>query len=343
MNKLTYLLLFVLCVFISLTGQAQSTPENTSVQTISFGSCNNQSKPQPMWQFVVQNDPDLWIWLGDNIYGDTENMSIMATKYAKQKRNSEYLKLKAQCPTIGIWDDHDYGTNDGGKEFAAKKGSQREFCNFFDLDPEHPLRFQEGVYQSYYYGEGDQKVKVILLDTRYFRDSLVVIGKARDKYCVPNMTGDILGEKQWTWLEQELTNSDAKINILCSSIQFLPEEHRFEKWSNFPAARARLFQLIKKTQPERLLILSGDRHIAELSRFDLEGLKYPLYEITSSGITHTWSEPNEEDNKYRLGELIIQKNFGVLRINWQPEGPQVITEIRGLGNQLFLQEKLDWE
>lgn len=326
-----------------LNAQASSDPTH-NLQTISFGSCNNQAKPQAMWQFVLQNDPDLWVWLGDNIYGDSENMTVMALKYAKLKRNREYIRLENHCPVIGTWDDHDYGLNDGGKEHRVKKQSQREFFNFFSIPVSDPIRKQEGVYRSYFFGEGDRKVKVILLDTRYFRDSLEVRGQARDKYCVANKEGDILGEAQWAWLEQELANSDAAINLLCTSIQFIPTQHNFEKWANFPKARTRLFKLITATQPNKLIILSGDRHIAEVSRFDLEGLNYPLYEITSSGITHTWHEEREEENRYRQGDLIIRKNFGLLRIDWSAKGkPKVITEIRGLGNELFLQERLQWE
>lgn len=343
MQQQRYFLALFLLTLSSLCLNAQVSDPARNLQTISFGSCNNQAKPQPMWQFVLQNDPDLWVWLGDNIYGDSENMKVMALKYNKQKRNPEYVKLRKHCPIIGTWDDHDYGLNDGGKEHRVKRKSQHEFFNFFNVPATDPIRKQEGVYQSYFFGEGARKVKVILLDTRYFRDSLQVMGQARKKYCVANQEGDILGEAQWAWLEQELANSDAAINLLCTSIQFIPTQHNFEKWANFPKARARLFQLITATQPNKLILLSGDRHIAEVSRFDLEGLDYPLYEITSSGITHTWHEVREEDNRYRQGELIIRRNFGLLRIDWRNEdAPKVITEIRGLGNKLFLQEYLEW-
>ncbi len=344
MKKYPFRFLLFLFGFAPMLLWAQSPEPIEALQTISFGSCNNQEKPQPMWQFVVQTNPDLWVWLGDNIYGDSDNMKVMAQKYSKQKRNPEYIKLQKQCPIIGTWDDHDYGVNDGGKEWKAKRGSQKQFYDFFGLSAINPLRKRNGVYQSYSYGTGDKKVKVILLDTRYHRDSLEVRGVARNKYCVPNMEGDILGEEQWKWLEEELTNSDAVINILCTSIQLIPDKHNFEKWANFPQARLRLFELIKKTQPAKLIVLSGDRHIAEVSRFDLEGLDYPLYEITSSGITHTWPVVKEEENPYRLGDLIIKRNFGLLRINWNEEGgPKVLTEIRGLGNELFLQQELNWE
>lgn len=343
MKKIHFFLFLLMAILGPMELLAQATDSVTPLQTIAFGSCNNQEKPQPMWQFVVQTNPDLWIWLGDNIYGDSGDERVMGRKYAKQKNNPEYVKLRHQCEVIGTWDDHDYGLNDGGKEWKGKEVSKRAFHNFFGRAISDPIRKRPGVYDSYTYGEGAQKVKVILLDTRYFRDSLEVRGIARKKFCIPNIDGDILGEAQWQWLEKELSNSDAAINILGTSIQCIPDQHHFEKWANFPQARLRLFNLIKKTQPAKLVLLSGDRHIAEVSRFDLEGLDYPLYEITSSGITHTWSTEREEENPYRLGDLIIKRNFALLRINWEGENPRVLAEVRGLGNELFLQQALDWE
>ncbi len=332
----------LLCFGFTLTAQEESPANFAPLQSISFGSCNNQAKPQPMWQFVRQNNPQLWIWLGDNIYADTKDMKLMRFKYVRQKGNREYQKLLNDCKIIGTWDDHDYGVNDGGSEYPKRAESQQLMLDFLDVPADSPARKRPGVYQTYTYGEGAQKVKVILLDTRYFRDSLKILGKGMDKRCLPNIKGDILGEAQWKWLEAELTNSDAAMHLICSSIQVIPEQHRFEKWANFPEARGRLFNLLLQTQPKRVVFLSGDRHIAEISRFDLEGLESPLYEITSSGITHTWREKREEENRYRLGELIIRRNFGVMQINWSDGVPRIIAEIRGLGNELFLQQELDW-
>jgi alkaline phosphatase D len=31
---------------------------------VAFGSCNNQELPQEMWKEIVEQQPDLWIWMG---------------------------------------------------------------------------------------------------------------------------------------------------------------------------------------------------------------------------------------------------------------------------------------
>ena len=309
------------------------------LQTIAFGSCNDHTKSQEMWKHIVKNKPELWIWLGDNIYADTENMHTMAKKYTKQKNQIDYRRLLACCPVIGTWDDHDYGVNDGGKEFPKKKESKKLMLDFLDVPKDAAVRKREGAYQSYTFGEEGKKIKMILLDARYFRDELERSLMKGMRY-VKNMEGDILGEAQWSWLEKELTNSDAQIHLIASGIQILPKEHGYEKWANFPKARQRFLDLMKKTNPQKPILLTGDRHVSEISKIDLEGLDTPLYEVTASGLTHSWSTRSAEPNQYRVGEMVIEKNFAVMKINWSTAIPEVNIEVRGLGNELFLKEKL---
>ena len=173
-------------------------------------------------------------------------------------------------------------------------------------------------------------IKLILLDTRYFRDSLE-INLDRPPLYHPNLEGTILGEAQWQWFEKELSNSEADIHLIGSSYQVIPNDHGYEKWGNFPAERKRFFDLIVKTKPARPIILSGDRHIAEISKFELDGLDYPLYEFTSSGLTHTWNTLRDEKNTHREGELIIEKNFGVIDIMHQ--GENILIKLQAYGSQ----------
>ncbi|MDG1435762.1 MAG: alkaline phosphatase D family protein [Saprospiraceae bacterium] len=321
------------------TNTARKLDTKNTLQTIAFGSCNNQGKSQEMWKHVVKNKPDLWIWLGDIIYADTKNMQVMADKYSSLKNNMDYRRLLACSPVIGIWDDHDFGWNDAGKEYPMKNESKRLLLDFLDVPKDTLVRAREGIYQSYVFGEKGKKIKIILLDTRFFRDN-VERTTGRNKRYIVNNEGDVLGDAQWVWLEKELESSDAQINIIASGYQIISKEHRFAKWGNFPKARARLFKLLQKVKPAMPILITGDRHIAELSRTRLVGLENPLFEITSSGLTHTWSEKRKEANQYRVGDLIIEKNFGLFKIDWSGEQPKVTVEVRGLNNVLFLKKGL---
>jgi alkaline phosphatase D len=185
-------------------------------------------------------------------------MQVLKQKYDLQKQNPDYRQLTATVPVVGIWDDHDYGRNDAGVEYEYKKESQRLMLDFLGEPANSPRRKQEGAYASHSYGPAGKQVKVILLDARYFRDQLEKI----DKAYVVNQTGDILGEAQWKWLENELRNSKADIHLIGSGIQIIPEEHLYEKWANFPQSRQRLFSLLAATKAKNVILLSGDRPYA---------------------------------------------------------------------------------
>ena len=281
----------------------------------------------------------MWIWLGDIIYADTEDMAKMKSLYNEQKTQENYQTFRHKYPIIGIWDDHDYGVNDGDKTYPKKAESQQLLLDFLDVPKSAEVRDREGAYQSFTIGPENQKVKIILLDARYFRDDLKKDFVGKKRY-VPNENGGILGETQWKWLEAELTNSNAQVHLIASGIQIIPEEHRFEKWANFPKERQRLFSLLQEKNTARTILLSGDRHIAEVSKIKLDKLDDPIYEITSSGLTHSYEAAGDEVNKHRVGSLTGKKNFGLLLFDWSKQELQINAEVRGVENEIIIQEKL---
>jgi alkaline phosphatase D len=118
--------------------------------------------------------------------------------------------LLNSTPIIGTWDDHDYGINDGNKDFEHKVLAQEIWLDFIGEPKDSLRRKQEGIYTSYSFGPKGQKVKIILIDVRYFRDPR----------WLPN--GDTLGADQWAWLEAELGPANpADLTIIGSGTQIL--------------------------------------------------------------------------------------------------------------------------
>lgn len=326
---------FLSLVLLASCKKEEVTIDSDSIQVIAFGSCNRQDLPQPLWDPIVSENPDLWIWMGDNIYGDSPVMDTLSAKYARQNANPGYQKLKASTPIIGIWDDHDYGINDGGKYYAQKKASRDLMFDFLGVPDSAPERAREGAYSSHIFGSGENLVKVILLDARYFRDTLI----RADRVYLPNETGVILGETQWTWLENELRSSSAKVNLIISGIQMLPTEHPHEKWANFPKEREKLLNVIAISGAKTPILLSGDRHIAEIMKLEDERFPNGLYEITSSGLTHTWKTIQEEPNRFRINELIAKLNYGVAKFDWK--NSRVTFQIKGENGVLYAGQSIE--
>lgn len=313
--------LLVLIVFVFLGGctskkKSSKTAIPESEIIIAFGSCNKQNLENFLWDDIKEADPLLWIWGGDIIYADTDDVSKIRDLYNSQNKVSGYKKLKKNTQVIGTWDDHDYGLNDGGAEFVSKRESQQAFLDFFGVPADNSRRMQEGVYFAYNYNGILGKIKILVLDTRYFRTALTPDTET-DKRYKPNPYGEgtILGETQWKWLANELNTTDADFNLVVSSIQFLSDEHGFECWGNFPHEVDRFKKLLVDSQPKGVIILSGDRHISEFSKLDIPGLSYPLIDFTSSGLTHAYSDFSGEPNPYRIGSVISKESFGLIKLN----------------------------
>lgn len=338
--KYTKALLILLFTIISCKTEIKpkneiaNATETTSDFVIAFGSCNNQVLPNTLWKEIKKNKPMVWIWGGDVIYSDTEDMAYMKANYLKQKNNIDYANFSRDIEILATWDDHDYGVNDGGTEYPKKDEVQQLFLDFLDVPKKDKRRKQKGVYFSKDYTVNTKTIKIIVLDTRYFRTALTKDTESRKRYKLNTSTnGTILGETQWNWLKTQLENSKASYTIIVSSIQFLSAEHGFETWGNMPSEVEKLENLIVSSKTKNAIILSGDRHISEFSRKNIDGLNYPLIDFTSSGLTHSYSNFSEEPNKYRVGTVVAEKSFGILKFNFKTN--TVKMEIRGENNKLY--------
>ena len=68
--------LLVILLTISCSSKKYTTekPVPGSEISIAFGSCNKVELENLLWDDIKDTDPVLWIWGGDNIYADTENV-----------------------------------------------------------------------------------------------------------------------------------------------------------------------------------------------------------------------------------------------------------------------------
>ena len=290
---------------------------------IAFGSCARESKPQPFWEVIVDEKPDLFIWTGDNIYGDTEDMEILNKKYGQLGDKPGYQLLKETCPILSTWDDHDYGLNDAGKEYSQRRQSAEIFLDFFEVPLDSPRRKHAGIYGVETFGPIGKQVQVIMLDTRYFRDALNKVGRRKNQgpYAPSkNAKATVLGEAQWAWLENVL-RKPAALRVVVTSIQLVSSEHGWETWGNFPNERKRFLKLLADTKANGVICISGDRHMAELSCD--KSAAYPLFEMTSSGLSSSGGGNPAEPNAHRFMPMYQKPNFGWLEIDWSQQDPEL--------------------
>ena len=332
-------LLLLAALVSSRPAAAQDAP---AVSRILFGSCIKQDQPMPIFDAILDERPELFIFLGDNIYADTTDMAVMRAKYAKLKADDGFARLLETCPVLATWDDHDYGANDAGADYARKDESQKIFLDFWGDAADSPRRRRPGVYDAKVFGPPGRRVQVILLDTRYFRSPLA---KGERRVGGPYLPADdesltLLGAAQWKWLAEQL-RTPADVRIIATSIQCAASDAGQETWSNLPHERQRLFDLIAETKAGGVVLISGDRHWAELSAVD-ENVPYPLYDLTSSSLNQPHPRGTPTENEHRaLPPTYHHANYGAIEIDWNAADPEINLLVKDVAGRVVIEHAIE--
>ena len=337
-----------LACLLAIAGAALTAPANaesptvrTPLRRIAFGSCIRQDHPAPILETVRQSDPDLVIFLGDNIYADTTDMQVMRAKYDRLAAIPEFARLRREKPILATWDDHDFGVNDGGADYPQREASRDTFLRFWGFAEDSPVWQHEGIYDAHVFGPEGQRVQIILLDTRYNRSPLKQGERRLGGPHVPDAdpSKTMLGEAQWAWLKEQLLKP-AELRILATSIQLLSSDAGQETWANLPLERQRLIRLIRETKASGVIAISGDRHWAELS-IDNESLDYPLLDLTSSSFNQLHERGTPTENRARAEPMTYHReNFGQIEIDWQEPDPSIRLSIRDMEGQVRLEKRI---
>ena len=309
-----------------------------AVSRIAFGSCYNPREGRhEIFDGILSHQPEVFVFLGDNIYGDTTNMSLLKAKWDELDAVDGFARLRHASRVIATWDDHDYGINDGGRSYSRREASEKLFLDFCREPADSPRRQREGVHGSWLFGPPGRSCQILLLDTRYFRDELPRAKGPPKKGTVGwyEPTGDrsltLLGEDQWQWLDRQL-QVPADLRIIGSSIQVLADEKGMENWGNVPHERKRLIELLKKHRAPHTLAISGDVHFAEISCRDIEGFR--LIDFTSSGMSHASRAWAGAANSHRISPATSELNAGLIEIDWAAR-TITLSAIGTTGNRLF--------
>ena len=283
------------------------------VDHFAFGSCNRHYNKQKLWGEILSTKPQLWIWGGDNVYPpNSATPYALREAYAYQSKHPGYRELVKRIPMMGTWDDHDYGINDGDASYKYKRESQDYLLTFLGVAENDPRRLREGVYHSEILGPKDQQVKFIMLDNRYHRRH-----------------GNMLGEEQWRWLDDELAFSDAKVHFIVSGLAVLaPRIYVSEEWRDDMVSYNRLIEIFKKHQDKGIVLLSGDKHFAHF--FERDG----FIEFMSSGLTHTVRVPLRPIVRQYYKNPFIGLHWGEVHLYWNEKPMRLKMSLRAQNGRI---------
>ncbi|HMV70134.1 MAG TPA: alkaline phosphatase D family protein, partial [Myxococcota bacterium] len=239
----------------------------------SFGSCARDAN-QPIFATIDSLDPDFFLFVGDNHYGNTGELSDLRQWYRFAHSRPERAAMMRHVPTVAVWDDHDFVGNDTLGDAPGKENALRAFREYWANDsygtPETP-----GIFSTWWWGD----VELFLLDDRYWR----------------GLDGNLLGDAQTAWLLSELRASDATFKLLVTGSQWTPDGSA-DSWAAWPQALDDLLAVIADEAIGGVVFLSGDVHRSELRTVPPAPGGYRVPELTSSPLANSnFGCPNDRD------------------------------------------------
>jgi len=321
-------------------------PIETVLTQIAIGSCRSQEHAAPILDVLLARDPDLFLYIGDNVYGDvwslSSDMDELFRAYGELSEQPDFQRLASRVPIMATWDDHDFGMNDAGGSYYGKFGSEAIFETYWGME-DHPIAERDGIYYSQTFGPPGQSVQIIMLDTRFFRTELTRSpnrnAPGMERYIPSDAVGqDMLGAEQWQWLA-EVLKTPADLRLLVSSVQVLADAHGWEAWKQLPKSQQKLYETIERSGADGVILVSGDRHLSAL--YKQEGLTdYPLYELTASSLNRSVRDESNEMSSNQLSAAFAKENFGEIAIDWETR--LVTLSVRDLDGEPVREETISF-
>ncbi|MFK7928526.1 MAG: alkaline phosphatase [Myxococcota bacterium] len=294
----------------------RTAPDEPGRRRIAMGSCTKADE-QPIFAKIDDLDPDVFLFLGDNHYGNTPVQAAHRFQYRWSRSRPERAALLDHTVTLATWDDHDYvGNNTDGND----PGAAQALAGFREYwaNPTYGADAAPGAYMHHRWGD----VEIWMVDARTWRG-----------------VDGMLGAAQSDWLLASLRDSDAVFKLVGSGSQWT-EYGSNDSWKSFQNERNALFNSLADSEVEGLVLLSGDIHRSEflwVKRGTEELRGYDLPEITSSSIA-TWQSPCKADRP-TLECFDATESFVMLDVDTAVDDPTLTATIYGLQGNVVA----DWE
>lgn len=318
------------------------------------GSCSYMNQPQydrpgrpyggdsSIYDTMAKDNASFMLWLGDNWYTrEVDYFSVRGLWYrAAYDRSRPILQnFLGKMPHYAIWDDHDFGPNDMGREYTLKEDSRKVFSAYW-ANPSYGENGM-GIYTKMSHGDVD----IFMLDDRTWRSSDRLQDSVDGR---PNPLKRMFGEQQMEWLKNALAGSLATFKVIATGSQVLNPKSPFDCFRKFPVEYNELMQFIRSQKIHGVVFLTGDRHHSEVIKVDgLVG--YPMYDITVSPLTsgtHVFGN-EEKENPYRVFGLDQKQNYGKISFSGKPKDRKMTVSFIGvkgekLGEWSVHEKELQW-
>jgi alkaline phosphatase D len=265
---------------------------------------------------IAEWQPDLVVFLGDFIYEygaaalggeivrvhDGPEVSDIASyrdRYALYLSDPDLQASRRACPWVSVWDDHEVENNYAGSvpenpadraAFAARRAAAyRAWWEHMPVRMAEPVEGTDfPIHRTVRWGE---LVDLIMLDGRQYRsdqacgDAVLSTEPPCPAAALPERT--MLGAEQERWLVEQFEASTARWPVLgqqtvLSDVRLNGAILNYDQWDGYDPARQRL--LARAADLERLIVLTGDIHLAGVGVLPGVGVEFVATSISSTGL-----------------------------------------------------------
>jgi len=293
--KTTFISAGIWCAIIHIPAFAQHTEVG-----FAMGSCAELSTParEEIFTSILAKKPEFFFWLGDNTYyksSEWNDSTLMAEAWTRRHASPPLATMMAAIPQRAIWDDHDYGPNDGDSTYALRGVSAKIFSSVWKDTP-----FNYVEYRDLRWVERKGDVVWVGLDDRTHRGPVGT---------------QVLGRGQLDWLSTVFeTHSDARVFFIAVGSQVLNLAPSFENLIRYPEERLDLLERCANVKAQ-VVFLTGDRHHGEIEELTHKGVRF--IEVCSSPLTSKVfppRSPETEQNTTIVGAPISEAHFTFIKV-----------------------------
>jgi len=236
---------------------------------LAFGSCASEKFPA-VWERMAVEGVEAVLLCGDTPYIDSSDLAKNRRRHRDFLAQPGLAELIRTRPTLGTWDDHDFGANDSDATMVDRETIRQVFTEY----RAHASFGEEGegIYTSFRRGP----VEVFLIDARSFSQ----LGPSP----VDPTKKTLLGPRQWAWLTRSLAASTAPFKVLATGMVWHDKPNREkDDWQTYAHEREALFDVLAKENIKGIVLLGGDVHVSLLlEHLPAERLGYPVFEYIVS-------------------------------------------------------------
>ena len=284
-----------------LVGRGQQDESKLKVAVV---SCMSDFDPNhfKIWDVLSAKNPEYLLMIGDNVYADQASASsyqatdpeIIWNRYVDSRLRLPFYFQQKLIPVHALWDDHDYGQNNGNQTYKHKEASFEIFNSFFAQDLSND-DWTKGLGVGGLLNLGD--FNLYFLDGRSFRS--------------PDKAGSHLGLDQSAWFYSKLREEKTP-SLVVKGDQFFGGHHRYESFEGSHPENFQQFVTELKQIPTPFVFVSGDRHLSEIMQFPRSLFGRPSFEITSSPLHSVTFGHQEEPNPWRVVGEKDRVNFTII-------------------------------